>query len=319
MRTKNSFSKQVKEEICEISDRPLHQIKALLSAYIRINGSFQISNKETYLILETENGKIAKYIYSLIKNTFHPELHVEYIKNKKLNKTTLYRLRISSLVDEIIDTLDISYLEGKISKNIVYDDETIASYLSGAFLASGSVNSPSTSNYHLELSLNNENYAKWLGHLFARYKNSDFEPKVVERRDKYILYLKKSDRIADFLIMVGAVNSCIEFENVRVDRDFMNNANRLSNFDTANMERTLKVSKEQIKWITYIDEKLGISNIPNSNVRLACKYRLENESYSINDIAKLMSKELDKEISKSAVVRLFKKIENLYTKLLLSK
>jgi hypothetical protein len=39
--------------------------------------------------------------------------------------------------DEIIEDLDIEFLEGKISKNIVFNDDTISGYLAGCFLASG--------------------------------------------------------------------------------------------------------------------------------------------------------------------------------------
>ena len=107
----------------------------------------------------------------------------------------------------------------------------------GAFLAAGSVNSPETSNYHLEISLNSENYAKWLSKLFARYKNSNIEPKIIKRRDKYVIYFKKSDQISNFLIIIGAVSSCLEFEDVRANRDLINNANRLTNMDTANKDQ----------------------------------------------------------------------------------
>ena len=84
-------------------------------------------------------------------------------------------------------------MEGKISKNIVKNDDTISGYLAGAFLAGGSINSPETSNYHLEISVNSENYAKWLSHLFLRYKNNKIEPRIIKRRNKYILYFKKGE------------------------------------------------------------------------------------------------------------------------------
>ena len=67
-------------------------------------------------------------------------------------------IEIADASEAIMDDLEISFLEGKISKNIVKNDDTISGYLAGAFLAAGSVNSPVTSNYHLEIALNSENY-----------------------------------------------------------------------------------------------------------------------------------------------------------------
>jgi DNA-binding protein WhiA len=127
--------------------------------------------------------------------------------------------------------------------------------------------------------------------------------------------MKRSDKIADFLIMIQAINSCMKFENIRVDRDFMNATNRLTNFDIANMERTVEKANQQIKQIKYIDKVLGVDNIANKKVRLLCNLRLQNESSSLSDLANKLGAELDEEISKSAIARLFKKISNLSEKL----
>lgn len=114
--------------------------------------------------------------------------------------------------------------------------------------------------------------------------------------------------------MCGAVNSCIEFENVRLDRDFINNANRLVNLDTANMTKTVEVANKQKRWITIIDKSLGINNIPNEKIKLLCQLRLNNESASMSDLANLMSSKLETKVSKSNVAHLFRKIEEMAIK-----
>ena len=310
---RESFTQEVKEELCNNSYESIERYKALLSAYIRINGSMVFRNKKSYISLTTENAKIAKFIYKTIGDIyhFHPELSYHTRQNGAIN----YHILIDEESNGVIEDLEISFLEGKSSKNIVKNDDTISGYLAGAFLASGSVNSPKTSNYHLEISLNNENYAKWLAKLFAKYKNSDIEPKITKRREHYILYFKKSDQIANFLIMIGAVSSCMEFENIRVDRDFMNSANRLTNMDTANLKRTLEAGKKQISEIKTIDEQLGIDNITNTKVRELCKLRLANENASLNELADLLSQKLDKPITKSNINHLFRSIHALFTRM----
>ena len=67
-------------------------------------------------------------------------------EKKSLKKKMVYKISVNTMSDEIIDDLEISFLEGKISKNMVRNDDTIAGYLAGAFLASGSINSPKSSN-----------------------------------------------------------------------------------------------------------------------------------------------------------------------------
>lgn len=313
MKQIQSFTKQVKEELCSNTYESQDRLRALLAAYIRINGSLVFRDHKSILTLNTENAKIAKFVYTTVNSIYDANAHLTFLTSNK--KKTVYSINIADASEAIIEDLDISFLEGKISKNIVRNDDTIAGYLAGAFLSSGSVNSPATSNYHLEISCNSENYAKWLSKLFARYRNSNIEPKITKRRDKFVVYFKKSDQIADFLIMIGAVHSCMEFENVRVDRDFVNNTNRLTNIDTANMKKTYETAMRQAKEIRFIDEKIGIANITNDKMRMVCKIRLEKESASMQEIAYILSDQLEKEISKSNINHIFRAIHELYEEL----
>ena len=305
MRSKSSFTSRVKEELVNNTYPSTDRLRALLSAYIRINGSLVFRHKSTLLQLNMENAKIAQFIYKT-----NAELVVKERNN--LNKSKSYMIEIDESSEEIMSDLEISFLEGKISKNIVKNDDTISGYLAGAFLAAGSVNSPVTSNYHLEIALNSENYAKWLAKLFARYKNSNIEPKIATRRDQYVIYFKKSDQISNFLIMIGAVSSCLEFEDVRADRDLNNSYNRLTNMDTANMKRTIETGKRQAEEIRIIDQYLGIDNLGNIKERELCHLRLENEAASLQELADLMSEKFKKTITKSNINHLFRSIHEFY-------
>ena len=310
-----SFSQIVKEELVNNTYESKDRLRALLSAYIRINATLSIRNKKTHLFLKGENGKIAKFIYSTINDIYGEGTAHMSFRDKGNTKKTYYIINIDEAGETILEDLEISFLEGKISKNIVKNDDTISGYLAGAFLASGSINSPQTSNYHLEISLSNENYAKWLAKLFGKYKNSNIEPKMIKRREQYVIYFKKSDQIANFLIMIGAVIACMEFENVRVDRDFTNNANRLANSDMANMKKTIETGLRQQREIKLIDEKFGIKNIANVKERELAYLRMENESLSLNDLARLLSEKFNKTITKSNVNHLFIALHKLYLRL----
>ena len=315
MRNKNSFTSQVKEELVSNAYPSDDRLRALLSAYIRINGSIVFRHKKTLLQLNTENAKIGRFIYETINDIYKANAEFIVKERKSFTNNKSYMIEIADASETIMDDLDISFLEGKISKNIVKNDDTISGYLAGAFLAAGSVNSPVTSNYHLEIALNNENYAKWLAKLFAKYKNSNIEPKITHRRDEYVIYFKKSDQISNFLIMVGAVSSCLEFEDVRANRDLMNNANRLTNMDTANMKRTIETGTRQKEEIELIDQLLGIDNIGNLKERELCHLRLANEAASLQELADMMSVKFKKTITKSNVNHLFRSIHEYYERL----
>ncbi|MCQ2815391.1 MAG: DNA-binding protein WhiA [Bacilli bacterium] len=311
MINQQSFTRDVKEELSLNTYESIDRLKALLSAYIKINGVIVFRNKKTLLTLSTENAKIAKFIYQSLTSTYSAEIHLNF-KKKRNSKKNIYIVSIESKVDEILSDLNIDFLEGKIPKNIVFNDDSISGYLAGAFLSSGSVNSPETSNYHLEIALSNENFAKWLCKLFPRYKNSNLTPKLIKRREKYVVYFKKSDQIAVFLIMIGAVNSCMDFETFRTTRDFTNSNNRTLNLDTANMSKIIKTGKRQCKEINVINSKLGIKNISNKKIAILCNLRLEHDSASLQELTDLMNEQLTKPVTKSNINHLFRKIHEMY-------
>lgn len=314
MKNKVTFASLIKEELVSEVDLSEERLHALLSAYIRINASISYINKKTNIILKTENAKIARFIYSSIKKSKEDvDIRLDFVR-KNNRKKNFYHIIVDD-AEPLLEFLSVSFFEGKIPKDVVYNDETISGYLAGAFLASGSINSPKTSNYHLEITTVSENYAHWLAKLFPKYKKIEMNPRITKRRDRYVIYFKKSDQISNFLIMIGAANCCIEFENQRAYRDFTNNTNRLANLDYANMNRTTEVALRQIEEIKYIDDVLGIHNFHNPKKELLCYFRLDNESLSLSELADKLSEELGIKVTKSNVNHLFRDLHALYLKL----
>lgn len=304
MNTDISFAQLVKEELTN-NTYSIPRKKALLSAFIKINGVISFKNKKSVVTLKSEFAKIARFIYEGINELFpNIDIHLSFVKTK--SKLT-YHILIND-ADQLLDELCISFIENKISRDIVYNDDTISGYLAGAFLVSGSINSPKTSNYHLEIALSEENYAKWFLKLFVKYRKSNILAKMTTRRSKYIVYIKHSVLIVDFLVLIGAVNACMEFENERINRDYINNTNRLDNIDTANMNKTINTAKRQLADIAKIESLKGLGYLKKEKLILVASLRKENESASLEDIANMMSESLKTPISKSNVNHLFRRI-----------
>ena len=83
MRNKNSFTSQVKEELASNVYTSGDRLRALLSAYIRINGSLVFRHKKTLLQLNTENAKIGRFIFETINEIYHA--NAELIVKEKRN------------------------------------------------------------------------------------------------------------------------------------------------------------------------------------------------------------------------------------------
>jgi hypothetical protein len=145
----------------------------------------------------------------------------------------------------------------------------------------------------------------------VRQKAVRLEPKIIKRRSNYVIYLKKSDQIADFLILIGATDATLEFENVRVARDYANSDNRWQICETANMEKTIRAAAHQLEDIKFLDQLFGIDQLPNEKMIALAKLRLDDESASMLELSKRLAEILGKPVSKSSVAHVFRAIHGL--------
>ena len=73
---RDSFTRKVKEELVSNSYDSFDRLRALLAAYIRINGSLIIRNKSTVLSLKNENAKISKFLYETISQIYKTKVNL---------------------------------------------------------------------------------------------------------------------------------------------------------------------------------------------------------------------------------------------------
>lgn len=314
MQTSISFTQMIKEEIASHSYEG-ENAKAFLSAFIHLNGRMTIQDKKTLLFLETENAKIAKLLYLMLQQRYQVSLTFIYRKQMQFEKKTTYRLKIEEKVEDILEDLEIQLYDTNLTKSFLKNEENIPFFFMGAFLAGGSCNHPQSSHYHLEIAVHDEDMAKYLLKMLEKNKRIDFAAKEIKRRNQYIVYIKKSDQIANFMAYIGASNSCLFFEEVRVERDYYNNTNRMQICVMANYKKTTDSAKHQLEDIAMIEERLGIQNIANQKIKILCLLRKENEDASMVELAQLLGEEMKMKISKSNINHLFRSIHELAQRL----
>ncbi|ARW74682.1 DNA-binding protein WhiA [Lactobacillus johnsonii] len=303
-----SYASDVKKELTSLPVHPEHA-KAELAAFLRMNGVLSLHDHQFSLDITTENPAIARRIFSLIKTAYGIEPLLIVSKKMKLKKNYQYLVRLQKQVHEILTDLEIfdnnNGLITGIPEKIMSSEQRAMSYLRGAFLASGSVNNPETSRYHLEIySLyedHNQDLLKLMNNFF--YLNA----KETRRRSGYIVYLKEAEKIGDFLHIVGAVNAMLAFEDLRIMRDMRNSVNRLVNCDTANLKKTANAAAKQVEDIQLIEEKFGLENLPEKLTVLA-RFRLTHPELSLKEVAAQVP---DGPISKSGVNHRFQKIREI--------
>lgn len=307
-----SFAKRVKEEITthDFSDDCL---RSLLSSYARCNGTLHIEDGREELDLSSESSSIAKFLYECVKKLYGVDVRFSYTKGMGFYERLKYHVLISES-ESLLGDLEVDYFSGRIPKNVVASPEQESAYLSGAFLAAGSVNDPRTPNYHLEIAVGEESYARWLSHLINKTKERSFTSKIIARRKQWVVYIKRNEQIPYFLVMVGAQEAALHFQDVIIERDFSCIGNRLHNLDTANMGKTLSSSKRQIEEIEYYVAKHGWSGIESPKLKELMKLRLDHPDASLEELAVLLSTELASTVSKSNVNHLFRFLHQEYLK-----
>ncbi|MEG0529488.1 MAG: DNA-binding protein WhiA [Bacilli bacterium] len=311
MRHNISFAERIKDEIVSNIDVSDDRKLAILASFLKINGCLKIHDGKESIFVKTENSKIAKFIYQLVLTYFNVEPHFAYERSSQFAVKTMYSVIIDEKIEEILEKLKLDFISSSIDSSFLCNDQVRFGYIAGVFLSSGSCNSPLSSNYHLELAFNDGIFAIQMQKLINELRVASFNMRLIKRRNQFVLYLKKSDLISSFIIMIGAVSSCMEFEDIRVERDFTNNDNRLFNLDNANMKKTIDSSTEQIENIKYLKENIGLDHIENEKLKVLCEIRLNNKEASLQELARELGERLEKNISKSNVYHLFIKIEQM--------
>lgn len=300
-----SFAAEVKKELTSLTVQK-HLAQAELAALIRMNGSLSLSNHQFVLNVQTENAAIARRIFTLLKEHYGVRSELLVRRKMKLKKNNVYIVRLKQGTQKILLDLDIMdgmMFQSHISNEIKQSDEKTRAYLRGAFLASGSVNNPETSRYHLEISSIYEEHNQDICDLLNQF---DLNARTLERRNGYITYLKGAEKIADFLILIGATNSMLKFEDVRIVRDMRNSVNRLVNCETANMNKTIDAASKQIENIHFIESTVGLQSLPEKLQEIA-ELRIQNPEISLKELGEMIPSGA---ISKSGINHRIRKIND---------
>lgn len=302
-----SFTANVKAEICSnptTETEKISELSAILSNLSQVDKTIKIS---------TENLVVFKHIYDLIFNIYHITPIITVRQGYNFNKNYLYILEINQNVDGILDSLSIDKHEIlTIPKQYIIDDfELLRSYIKGLFLAVGSINDPKTSRYHLELIVNQKEYAEFIS---SKLNENKLNSKIIKRENKYMIYIKEAEKISDFLRIIKANQAVLYYEDIRIYRDYKNMTNRLNNCEQANIDKMILTANNQVEDIELIEKEASLDLLPDK-VREVAIYRKKYPEVSLLELSEIITIETGKEITKSGIYHRMKKINELANKI----
>lgn len=293
-----SFSSNVKNEISKIKTEGNCCQKAELSALIKMTGTIQIAGgNQIGIKLTTENAAIARRIFTLLKTNYSIHTKVMMSKNRQFKRRYSYTLLIGpeNSSEELLISLGILKartgikINQKIPKKIIEKECCKKAYLRGTFLGGGSISDPEKT-YHIEIVTNNKSFAVDIMDLINTY---GLNAKIVNRKNSYVVYMKESENIVDFLNIIGAHNALLNIENIRIFKEMRNNVNRLVNCETANLSKTVNAAMRHINNIQYIKDNIGLRKLPKS-LRDMAELRILHQDYSLTELGEVMNPPIGK-------------------------
>lgn len=272
-----SFSSELKEELSQINNfKKKQEITCELVGYLISRNTSIIKNNVRFA---TESDYNINRFSKILKN-----LDI----NHKIDfdgKSFIIIFKVKDIIEDV-KVIDNEIHVNGINQLNEYEKRAI---IRGAFLGAGSINNPKRT-YHLEINLSNKDNLDFIDKLLIE---SGINTKTIEQDNKYFIYLKDGEEIFTILALMGANKSVLKYEDVRVQKEMNAKVNRIVNCQTANLNKTINASVEQIDAIRKL-QATGQFNKLNDNLKEIALLRLKNPDMSLIDLGKLLKSPLGK-------------------------
>lgn len=314
-----SFSSDLKEELSKISNlNKKDEVKYELIGYLISKNASVVKNNVRYATESEYNiNRFSKLLRNLnIDNNieFDGKSFIITFKVKNLIKeveAVENQLEIKSNVDfENIKTISSGQSEKLVQNDInnklivIENDNCKRAIVRGAFLGAGSINNPSRT-YHLEINLSTKNNMEFLDEIL---KQCNIRCKKLENNNS--IYLKDGEEISAIIALFGASSSVLKFEDIRVQKEMSGKVNRIVNCQTANLNKTLNASVEQIDAIRRLQQSNKFNNL-DDNLKEIALLRLEYPDMSLVELGKKLKEPLGKSGVNYRLKRIIKIAEDL--------
>jgi hypothetical protein len=273
-----SFSSDVKEELAGQFSKSRHCQIAELAAMLALDG--WANENGTALDLHSDNYTLIQKYALLMQRVFEVDIH--------------YPLQAHD-IRRVLETL--KWEPGQVGTDrasglLLQNTCCRRAYIRGAFLAAGSISDPSKS-YHFEIVCASMPQALQLQELMNGF---EADAKIVERKERFVVYLKEGSQIVDMLNVMEAYVSLMNLENVRILKEMRNSVNRKVNCETANISKTVNAAVKQLEDIEKIRDTIGLDRLP-AHLKEMALLRLEHPDAPLKELGGY----LDPPVGKSGV------------------
>ncbi|WP_182169529.1 DNA-binding protein WhiA [Flaviflexus equikiangi] len=304
----SALTTSVKDELASVEASMATAAVAEIATMFRFAGGIHINSGRVALQAELGHAGSARRLRELVSRTYRvePELHTMSSGARGIHH---YVVRIGREGERIARRIGLIDTYGRpvrgLPPTVVGGSKAdAAAAWRGAFLARGALLEPGR-NASLEVICPGLEASYALGGL-ARRLNVPYRAR--ESRGAYRVDIREGDGIAAMLNRMGANDAVLRWEELRTEREVTGTANRLANFDDANMRRSADAAVVAVIRVKRAFEILG-DDVPE-NLREAGEFRMKYPDDSLN----LLGERLNPVATKDAVAGRLRRLNTMADK-----
>ena len=298
-----ALTAELKDELINVQPGKSTERVAQLSAILRFAGGLHLISGKVAVEIELDSEPLIRKVARDIHELFGIESELQLIQPSGIRKGSRYQLRVlkqGELLARQTGLIDAKNrpVRGLPTHLVNGTNEEAQAVWRGAFLARGTLTDPGRS-ASLEVAAPGNEAAMALVGIARRLGVS---AKAREVRDLFRVVIREGEAIGDMLKQMGASSQLSKWEELRQRREVRANANRLANFDDANLRRSAQAAVAAGARVERALEILG-DEIPE-HLRYAGQLRLQHKQASLDELGHLADPPMSKDAIAGRIRRL---------------
>jgi cell division protein WhiA len=293
----------VKEELTHHAVRSSSERKAEVSTILRFAGGLHIISGRIVIEAELDNAAAARRLRTAIAEVYGHGSEIIVVSGGNLRKGNRYVIRVVRDGESLARQTGLLDVRGRpvrglpsaIVNGSVADSEAV---WRGAFLAHGSLTEPGRSSA-LEVTCPGPEAALAL---VGAARRLGITAKAREVRGVDRVVIRDGDAISALLTRMGAHDTVLVWEERRTRKEVRATANRLANFDDANLRRSAQAAVAAGARVERALEILG-EEVPD-HLKYAGQLRVQHKQASLDELGRLADPPLTKDAIAGRIRRL---------------
>lgn len=298
-----ALTESVKDELSRVEVSTTSERKAEVSAMLRFSGGLHIISGRIVIEAELDHAHTARRLRSVLEEVYGHGCEIIVVAGNGLKRGSRYVVRVVREGDALARQSGLLDGRGRPVRGLpsVIVNGSVADAVAawrGAFLAHGSLTEPGRS-CSLEVTCPGPEAALAL---VGAARRMDILAKAREVRNADRVVIRDAESIGKLLTATGAHRTLEVWEERRQRREHRASANRLANFDDANLRRSAQAAVAAGARVARALEILG-DEVPE-HLEYAGTLRLQHKQASLDELGRLADPPMTKDAIAGRIRRL---------------